>query len=301
MNKDVKWLGTNDADLYGFHGAYHNGLSAVQYYNDRIVERREKYPFNLNQDVLNIGETIKDKGHYKIENFFNEDQKKLLLEIRETISNYVDNNKYIKNRDSNMAFINQPMLNIPNLYKIVFNEKLINVITSYFGCIPAITSMAVRKSFPSDSPPVSNQSFHRDYNSLVKLLKVAVYLNDVDKDTGPFTYIESSHRQMFDNWWSYHYIPDDPLKFLYGEDKIKYLTANFGDILFADTRGFHKGLKPKSKERYAMHMCFLVHPELSGDGHREESPPENWFQIRKEDYEELPENLKPVADYLKKV
>ena len=301
MNKDIKWLGTNDADLYGFHGRYHDGSAAVQYYNEQINKRKETYPFNLPEDTLKIGESLKDAGHYKIENFFNEEERALLIEIRETISRFVDTNENIKKRDNNMALVNQPILNIPNLYKIVFNKKLIDAVTSYFGCVPAITSLAARKSFVTSAPSVSNQHFHRDYNSLVKLLKVAVYLNDVDKDTGPFTYIEGSHKQMFDNWWNFHYIQDEPLKEIYGVEKIKYLTANMGDILFADTRGFHKGLKPKSKERYALHMCFLVHPELSGEGHQTENPPSNWFQIKREDYENLSEDVLPAADFLRVV
>ena len=74
-----------------------------------------------------------------------------------------------------MAIINQPILNIPNLYKIIFDDRIINIATSHFNCMPAVTSVAVRKSFITDDSPVNNQNFHRDFNSLVKLLKVERY------------------------------------------------------------------------------------------------------------------------------
>ena len=302
MNNNIKWLGTHDVDLYGFHGAYHHQAPiAVKYYNNKITARREKYPLNVEEPALTVGKEITEKGHHKVENFFDDNEKKLLLEIKNTLSEYVDNNIHIKRRDKNMAFVNQPILNIPNLYKIIFNQKLIDIVASYFNCIPAITSIAVRKSFVTDAPPVNNKFFHRDYNSLVKLLKVIVYLNDVDESAGPFSYVEGSHKKMFDGWWHHHYLQDDFLKSLYGQDCLKNMTANFGDIGFADTRGFHRGLKPKNKERYAMHMCFLVHPELGGPGHQQENTVDNWFQIDQKDYENIPDNLKPVADYLVKV
>ena len=50
-----------------------------------------------------------------------------------------------------------------------------------------------------------------------------------------------------------------------------------------------------------MHMCFLVHPELTGPGHRQETPPDKFFKIRKEDYEMLSDKAKPLADFLNKV
>jgi len=301
MNSNIDWLGINNANLYGFHGRHHNGVAAVNYYNSKVTDRRERYSFELTTEAIESGKTTKDRGYNKVENFFSDAQKATLLESKEWINKLVNENKHIKKRDQNMAFINQPILNIPNLYKIMFDEKIIDIVTAYFDCVPALTSVAVRKSFTSDAAPVNNQLFHRDYNSLVKLLKIVIYLNDVDINGGPFTYIEDSHKKIFNNWWHYHYIQDEVMKTIYGEDKIKHLTANFGDLLMADTRGFHKGLKPKTSERYAMHMCFLIHPELTGPGHQQETPPDKGFQIRKEDYESLPDNVKPVADYLVKI
>jgi hypothetical protein len=135
----------------------------------------------------------------------------------------------------------------------------------------------------------------------VKTLKAVIYLNDVGEDDGPFTYVAGSPNKMFDNWWDYHYLNDQTLQELYGEENILPLTANFGDLLFANTRGWHKGAKPQKKERLAIHACFLIHPELSGPLQRQESPQENWFQINKEDYENIPDGLKPAADFLIKV
>jgi len=303
MNKNIKWLGIKDPDFYGFHGSLHDGLSAVKYYNNKITERRELYPSENKpaEKAEKIVNELKDNGFHKVEGFFGDTQKDILENVKQTIIDFTDDNKNIKKRDANMAFINQPILNIPNLYKVIFNKDLIDLITSFYECIPALSSIAVRRSYLTDAAPVNNQYFHRDYNSLVKILKAVIYLNDVGEDDGPFTYVAGSSNKMFDNWWDYHYLNDQTLQELYGEENILPLTANFGDLLFANTRGWHKGAKPQKKERIAIHACFLIHPELTGPGHRQESPQEDWFQINKEDYENIPDNLKPVADFLIKV
>jgi len=297
----TKWLSKKDADLYGFHGPYHNGRSAVEHYNEKIIARREKYKPKEPRTILDFEEEFRFTGHHKIDNFFNDTEKGELLKIRDTIERFTDEDINIKKRDANMAFINQPILNIPELYKFVFDERLIQVATSYYGCIPALSSVAVRRSYITDSPPVTNQFFHRDYNGLVKIVKVIIYLNDVDESGGPFTYVSKSAGKMFDNWWRYHYLDDSIIQKYYDPEDILPLTANFGDVLFAGTRGWHKGAKPKNKERYAIHACFLIHPELTGPGHQKESTKDNWYQIREQDYHNIPEHLRPAADFLIKV
>ena len=215
------------------------------------------------------------------------------------MSNLIKKNENIKIRNDNLALITQPILNIPSMYKILFDDRLINIAAAYYDCLPAIGSLAVRKSFLNDVAPMSNQFFHRDYNSTVKLLKFAIYLNDVDIDGGPFTYVQGSNNKMPKEWYRNHYWPDKTIKNLYGQENIRYLTANFGDLMIANTKGFHKGQKPVKSSRVAMHFTYLIHPEL--DGQCKEIPLERGFQIRKEDFEDLPDWKKPVADFLLKV
>ena len=303
--KGFSWIPSDDLDFYGFCGENRDSFAAVQYYNDKITKRRKEYPWYsaiLQPEAATCAEEVRINGYHKIENFFNQEQKDILLEAKGTILSYINENEHIKpQKDQNMVFVNQPILNIPNLYKIIFCDNIINLATSYFNCIPAVTSVAVRKSFVTNGAISDNQYFHRDYNSLVKLFKVVVYFNDVDEGGGPFSYVKGSVRKMIHDWWDYPGLKDDFLEIAYGKENIKYLTANFGDVIVADTRGYHKGLKPKSKERLAMHICFLIHPELTGENHEHEAASEDWFRIREEDYNSLPDWKKPVADMLRKV
>ena len=296
------WLQPDDLNFYGMHGEGHDPNFAVHHYNSHLEARSKAYSsFEWKPEFTEIADQIRNKGHHKVESFFDEGQRELLISIRDMISDCVATNKHIKRRDVNMAFIEQPILNIPDLHKILFDGRIINMAAAYFGCIPALTSVAVRKSFVTYGEGTNNQYFHRDYNSLVKVVKFAIYLNDVDENTGPFGYVETSNRRMFTGWWHHHYMEDWVPEKFYGKENVKRLTANFGDLLMADTRGLHKGWKPIKKERIAIHACFLIHPELTGLDCKHEVPYDKAFQIDKGVYDNLPEWKKPVADFLKKV
>jgi len=294
------WIYPENPDFYGFHSHFHDGQEAVKYYNRKITERREKYILESNFETEEATR-VKEVGYHKVENFFDENQKNSLNAIRTTIDNFIDTNQHVERQDQNMAFIDQPILNIPDLYKIAFDERIINIATAYFGCMPGVTSVAVRKSFVTDGPAISNQQYHRDYNSLVKQIKFVVYLHDVNEDGGPFTYVDGSNAKMWGNWWHHHYPSDEMMENIYGKDKVVPITANFGDLLMANTRGMHKGMKPKKHERTAIHMCYMIHPELTGPGHQQENRLESGFRIRKEDFDNLPDWKKPAADFLVKV
>ena len=302
-----KWIYPESSDFYGFHTHFHDGRHAVEYYNRKIMERREEYTHVVDADEWNHPEAIdastlvKEVGYHKIENFFDEEKKASLNAMRATINDFIDTNRHIKSRNQNMVFINHPLYYIPDLYKIAFDERIVNIAAGYFDCIPALSSIAVRKSFVTDGPAISNQQYHRDYNSLVKQIKFVVYLHDVNEDGGPFTYVDGSNAKMWQNWWYHHYPSDEMMENIYGKDKIVPITANFGDLLMANTRGMHKGMKPKKHERTAIHICYMIHPELGGPGHQQETPFANGSKMRKEDFDNLPDWKKPAADFLVKV
>ena len=123
-------------------------------------------------------------------------------------------------------------------------------------------------------------------------------MNDVNKDNGPFTYVEESNRKMFDRWWMKHRRTDKEMAMIYGKENIVHCTANFGDLLMAQTNGFHKGQKPTKNTRIAYVINYLIHPELAGGTEQTE---EARFKMKQATYDALPDWKKPVADFLVKV
>ena len=108
---------------------------------------------------------------------------------------------------------------------------------------------------------ISSQLFHFDGEDPI-LLKVFIYLTDVSEKDGPFVYLEKS--QNFFNkiqmifLHGIHGISDlnfSP-KLL---PKVKKFTGSAGDIIFADTNGYHKGnkLNSESSGRILLNLSFV--------------------------------------------
>jgi hypothetical protein len=106
--------------------------------------------------------------------------------------------------------------------------------------------------------------FHCDGNS-PRFLKFFLYLNDVDEQGGPFCYVAGSHqRKPFDWRGKYHWSPNE-IEAYYGSEAVRLLTARVGDLIMADTTGFHRGVKVLSASRYMLTIDYVIHREYWRD------------------------------------
>jgi ectoine hydroxylase-related dioxygenase (phytanoyl-CoA dioxygenase family) len=112
----------------------------------------------------------------------------------------------------------------------------------------------------SEADRVGSMRWHRDYNDR-HLVKVFVYLCDVDEGTGPFEYVPGSAREgPFANEW-----PWRPLSELYPaqeeferripQSAVRTLTGPEGSMIFCNTSGFHRGgyVTEKTREMGVLH------------------------------------------------
>ena len=192
--------------------------------------------------------------------------------------------------------IRHPLLQCPTIIDLVTDDLMIGIATEYLGCAPALGTLNLRRSFITDAVEDNTLLFHSDPNS-IKFLKFFFYFNDVDIDGGPLTIVEGSIKDVGDRRgylngfeskyrWSY-----DEVVSKYGEDKIKYLTAKFGEVLIADTNSMHRGTKVKSKERTMLTLNYVVHKE-------------EWNKTEKiyaEDAWHVPSNKQYILDFLEKI
>jgi len=193
---------------------------------------------------------------------------------------------------TNYVAIAEPLLTCPSVAEVAFREELVDIASTYLECVPALAGLNLRKSFVNDLADFDTLYFHSDPNS-PKFLKFFFYLNDVDENGGPFCYVRGSHHERFRGWrlkyrWTY-----DEIATAYGKDRILNLTANLGDMIVADTTGFHRGTKVKSRDRSMLTLDYLIHPEFGGTGAH--------FKVRRSDVERLPEQLRPAVDFLEVV
>lgn len=246
--------------------------------------------FNQNKYAENIAE-LEVNGFTIIKNFFN---KKEIEKLSNKVDNFIstgenlegvrDNQRELKEKKkfferiwlskeeikklsynqlkqkTNGITISNPLVTFPEFVKMFSQKKFMEVLYNYYECIPELTYIKVRKAFANKLPANDTQFFHRDSGSY-RLLKALIYLNDVNINTGPFTYTQKSHLK-FDFPSKKLRFTDKEISKFYGSKNIKHLTAKKGDLVLANTTAFHKGLKPKKHDRNICIANFCLHDEV---------------------------------------
>ena len=161
--------------------------------------------------------------------------------------------------------LKRPIVSCPEIINLALSEKVQKEVKKRIGNSWGIGTCNLRTSFADNKPigPRSTCLFHRDHNSS-NFIKLFFYLNDVEIDGGPFVFVKNSHYDKREG--SYNpgsRISDNRIKDLYGDD-IVYLTASVGDLIIANTTGFHKGLKCENKDRHMLTINYTTEEEVFG-------------------------------------
>jgi len=189
--------------------------------------------------------------------------------------------------NENFFKVVDPYLNCEEIIDLVLNEKVMQICHSFLGKSWAIGGCNLRRSVLTKKIDKTVTKFHRDNNSN-NFIKLFFYLNDVDMSGGPFTYVKGSHTDRREQGWK----PgsrwsDNQIISLYGSGRIKYLTANKGDLIVANTTGFHKGLKCIGKERMMLTINITTEEEKFGR-----------FKMSKKKFDKLNEDNKSRCRFM---
>jgi hypothetical protein len=177
---------------------------------------------------------------------------------------------------TNQAAVEEPLLRCPAVLPLAFGDLVLGVASGYLGCFPGLGTLNLRRSYRNGLPEFDTNHFHSDPNS-PRFVKAFFYLNDVDEEGGPFCYVKGSAARKFPGWRGKYRWTEEEIRRAYGPDCLVSLTGSVGDVLFADTTGFHRGTKVRSRDRSMLTLNYLVHPEdvrfrLPADAHRSLSP-----------------------------
>ena len=277
---NTKWLTTKQL------GFYHGGLAAVNYFNERIGERRGDYPCLTNKHDKLISE-INTNGYAKLEGVFTKRQIEALGQDFDT----AQASGLVSQDNEFFTMIQDPLYASKTAFEIATSDLVYEIATEFFQCVPSLCTQNFRLSKLTNNPATTTQLYHADRNS-IKFMKFFIYLNDVDEHGGPLTFVEGSNANKFYDHLSKYRWSDEEVKAYYGEDKIKKLTAKSGDLLIALTTGFHKGLKPEKADRRMLTLNYVVHME---------SDVSRLFKTRKKWVENLPDYKKPLFDFMEVV
>ena len=147
--------------------------------------------------------------------------------------------------------------------RFALQETLLDVANAYFGMYAKMRYYNVWNTFATSDKPRESQLWHYDREDNY-ILKVFVYLKDVGSGAGPFTYAPKTHRKgvlrgrepefFMEN--GVRRTTDEQMSAIVPQADWLRATGAKGTIIFADTRGFHKGGEAKTDDRLMFTAMF---------------------------------------------
>jgi len=192
---------------------------------------------------------------------------------------------YIKSR-SHVAYVRDPFVHCRGALRYVFSNEVIDFAAGTFGCPPCLVAGKVVRSYLTPPlPPCTFHGFHAD-DQAARIVKFLLYLHEVDEGSGPFCYVAGSHRGRRPRGWRARpTVSEQAIAGFYGEDAVRVLCGRPGDLIVADTVGFHRAIKPRERERRMLLISTGVH--------RWPGPP---VRLREDDLRGLSAKQRAMAD-----
>lgn len=149
----------------------------------------------------------------------------------------------------------------PGIFHWGLQDRLLDIVESYIGLPPAYDGVAINYTV-ADGQEISTRKWHQDWEDR-RMLKVAVYLHDVDEESGPFQVLSRSDTQQTDaGGYAYDLADDATLERRFGRDvrhDIISCTGTRGTVIFADTaRLFHRGKPAIAHDRAALFYSYFA-------------------------------------------
>ncbi len=164
---------------------------------------------------------------------------------------------------TNYVAIDQPLIHSDGALRLALDERLLSIASAYLGGPAAIGGSNLRRSFRNSLTEFDTLWFHSDPNS-PRILKVFFYLTEVDENSGPFCHVRGSHKKKFKDWRVSYRLTDDDIRRHYSDNDIKLALGSPGSVVLADTTGFHRGTKCKSRDRDMLTINYVLEPEFGG-------------------------------------
>lgn len=145
-------------------------------------------------------------------------------------------------------------------------EPVKGIVDAYFRLRTQVRYYNVWHTFPTPHAPSESQLWHRDQADDRLIVKLFLYLSDVDGGAGPFTYVPGSHAKgrlaLSPPTLPVLGVPrtsDDQMADVIGRDRWRELTGQRGTIVLADTSGYHRGGLARDRDRL-VYTCTFTSP-----------------------------------------
>src|SRR6266850_40207 len=164
----------------------------------------------------------------------------------------------------------RPVLDPNTVYAhFALQEPILQIANGYFGMYTRLRYYNIWHTFATKAKARESQLWHRDREDYF-ILKVFVYLSDVDDGAGPFTYAVGSHLKgklrrepAYALEGNVKRSDDSQMAEIVSPERWVKAAGPKGTIVFADTRGYHKGGLARERDRIMYTCMFTSHASQS--------------------------------------
>jgi hypothetical protein len=136
--------------------------------------------------------------------------------------------------------------------RIALHPHVLNVANGYLKLRSTLRALDLWHTRPTPGAAVQTQLWHRDADDVMNV-KLFLYFTDVRVPAGPLTYAPDTHplgnRRELPEHDENRRSTDEQMARIVPESEWRILEGAPGTIVFADTCGYHKQLKPETDER----------------------------------------------------
>ncbi|EMI17658.1 hypothetical protein RMSM_05427 [Rhodopirellula maiorica SM1] len=180
----------------------------------------------------------------------------------------------------------RPTLDMQSVFvRFALQKPILRIANEYFGMTTRLAYFNVWHTYKTTSPAQSSQLWHRDFDDPHYIMKIFVYMSDVDEGSGPLSYAIGSHSKgkmkgepdFVSKTSNSRRSSDQQMAEVIPPERWIPAFGPKGTIVFADTHGYHKGGWAKESERI-VYTCMFTSPAVQLRPDREQF-------IRSEDFQ----------------
>jgi len=178
---------------------------------------------------------------------------------RQRIREFLESRKAVRRNSVRDDYRPADLLESPDIRALVADPFIRDIAAAYLGCTPIFTQLSAWWSRPDPDASAEDlseaaQLYHYDYD-WPAFVKFFIYLTDVGPDNGPFTFVVGTHEHKVH--WNDGRRDDAYIGSTY-PDRAWAVAGDAGDLIIADTVGYHKGERVRAGERLMLQFEFAV-------------------------------------------
>src|SRR5688572_6016875 len=138
--------------------------------------------------------------------------------------------------------------------RLATHPEVLRVVSNYMGMLPILHRITVLYSPNDEAVEKSSQYYHLDPEDVI-MTKIFLFVEDVDRDTGPTTALPADRSTLVRRHIDYRNsrVPDEVIAEHGGTENLVECVGPAGTLAFLDTcRCFHMGSRVAAKPRYVM-------------------------------------------------